>query len=75
MPADYSYLFDLPTADKLQLVEDLWDDIADSSDSLPVPQWQIDELRRRRALRVANPADGSNWEEVQQRILGRRPHD
>lgn len=72
MSADYSHLFELPTAEKLQLVEDLWDDIAASDEPLPLPQWQIDELRRRKALRLANPNAGSTWEEVQQRILGRQ---
>jgi putative addiction module component (TIGR02574 family) len=75
MAADFSYLFDLPTAEKLQLVEDLWDDIAASEEPLPIPQWQIDELRRRKAVRMANPMDGSTWEEVQERILGQRLND
>ncbi|MEX2142310.1 MAG: addiction module protein [Pirellulales bacterium] len=68
MSTDYSHLFHLPTAEKLQLVEDLWDDIAASDEPLPPPQWQIDELRRRKALRLADPNAGSTWKEVQQRI-------
>jgi putative addiction module component (TIGR02574 family) len=75
MTTDYSYLFDLPTADKLQLVQDLWDDIAASEEPLPIPEWQIDELRRRKTLRTANAMDGSTWQEVQKRILGRRLND
>lgn len=74
MTNDFSYLFQLPTADKLQLVEDLWDDIAASDDPLPVPQWQIDELRKRSQLHQDSDDWGSTWEEVQQRIQRRRPN-
>jgi putative addiction module component, TIGR02574 family len=74
MTNDFSYLFQLPTADKLQLVEDLWDDIAASDDPLPVPQWQIDELRKRSQLHQDSDDWGSTWEEVQQRIQQRRPN-
>ena len=38
MANDFSYLFKLPTAVKLQLVMDLWDDIAAGDEQLPVPQ-------------------------------------
>jgi putative addiction module component (TIGR02574 family) len=72
MSNDFSYLFRLPTADKLQLVEDLWDNIAASDEPLPVPQWQIDELRKRSQLHQDSDDCGSTWEDVQQRIQQRR---
>jgi putative addiction module component (TIGR02574 family) len=71
MSADLSHLFDLPTADKLKLVEDLWDDIAAGTDPLPIPPWQVDELRRRKQLRSDDKLRGSNWEEVRQRVRDR----
>jgi putative addiction module component (TIGR02574 family) len=74
MTNDFSYLFQLPIADKLQLVEDLWDDIAASGEPLPVPQWQIDELRKRSQLHQDSDDWGSTWEDVQQRIQQRRPN-
>jgi putative addiction module component (TIGR02574 family) len=72
MTNDFSYLFQLSTADKLQLVEDLWDDIAADDEPVPVPQWQIDELRRRKTLHQDGDNWGSTWEDVQQRIQERR---
>jgi putative addiction module component (TIGR02574 family) len=70
MNADLSHLFQLSMSEKLQLVEDLWDNIATSEEPLPVPQWQIDELRRRKAMRLENPETGSSWEDVRSQIIG-----
>jgi len=43
----YSGLFELDLAEKLQLVEDLWDSI--DPQSLPVLSWQKKELAKREA--------------------------
>jgi putative addiction module component (TIGR02574 family) len=37
----------LPAADRLQLVEDIWDSLAASVDSVPMPDWHRAELDRR----------------------------
>jgi putative addiction module component (TIGR02574 family) len=42
-----SEIFKLNLADKLLLVEDVWDSIADDSESLPMPEWHRRELERR----------------------------
>ena len=34
--------------EKLQLVEDLWDDLASSPENVPVLEWYIEELERRK---------------------------
>ena len=64
-------VFDLTAAEKLQLVEDLWDDLAASPESIPVHEWQKQELAARKARFVANPASGVSWEAVKQRIRNR----
>jgi putative addiction module component (TIGR02574 family) len=64
-------VFDLSPAEKLQLVEDLWDDLAANPDDVPVHDWQVQELERRKANLLANPATGLAWDEVKQRIRGR----
>lgn len=64
-------VFDLSPAEKLQLVEDLWDDLAANPDHVPVHDWQIQELERRKANLASNPASGLFWEEVQRRIRSR----
>jgi putative addiction module component (TIGR02574 family) len=64
-------IFDLSPSEKLQLVEDLWDDLAGSPDAVPVHEWQKQELARRKANLVKNPTSGLTCEDVKQRI--RRP--
>lgn len=61
-------IFDLSPAEKLQLVEDLWDDLAGNPADVPVHDWQIQELERRKANLRANPATGLAWEAVKRRI-------
>ena len=64
-------LFDLSAAEKLQLVEDLWDDLACNPADVPVHDWQKSELARRKANLQANPASGLSWEEVKRQIRSR----
>ncbi|MGD0382322.1 MAG: addiction module protein [Thermoguttaceae bacterium] len=67
-------VFDLSPAEKLQLVEDLWDDLAASPNAVPVHDWQKDELARRKANLMSNPASGLSWDEVKQRVRTRYGH-
>lgn len=64
-------IFDLTPAEKLQLVEDLWDDLAATPEALQVQDWQKEELARRKANLMKNPASGLTWEEVKRRIRNR----
>ena len=62
---------DLSPSEKLQLVEDLWDDLAATPEAVPVHDWQKEELARRKANLLQNPASGLSWEEVKRRVRGR----
>ncbi len=64
-------VFDLSPTEKLQLVEDLWDDLAANPEDVPIHEWQIRELERRKANLQANPASGMSWDEVKRRIRSR----
>ena len=64
-------IFDLSPSEKLQLVEDLWDDIAGTPEEVPVQDWQKQELARRKANLVNHPASGLSWDEVKQRVRAR----
>ena len=64
-------VFDLSPAEKLQLVEDLWDDLAAAPEDVPVHEWQKQELARRKANLQSKPGSGISWEEVKRRILSR----
>lgn len=65
-------IFDLTASEKLQLVEDLWDDLAASAEEVPIHDWQKEELARRKANLANNPASGLSWEEVKRRKMRRR---
>jgi putative addiction module component (TIGR02574 family) len=68
MTTDGRSVFDLSTSEKLQLVQDLWDDLAATPEAIPVYQWQMDELDRREAEFEKNPTATLSWEEVKRRI-------
>lgn len=61
-------IFDLSPSEKLQLVEDLWDDLAATPEAVPVHDWQKQELARRKANLLRNSASGLTWEEVKRRV-------
>lgn len=71
MPTQVASVFDLSPAEKLQLVEDLWDDLAATPEAIPVQDWQRQELARRKANLARNPASGLTWEEVKRRARSR----
>ncbi|HEX3657927.1 MAG TPA: addiction module protein [Pirellulales bacterium] len=64
-PADYSILLEgLSIAERILLVEEIWDGIAAEAESMPITQAQRDELDRRLAAADANPAAGQTWQQV-----------
>jgi len=64
-------VFDLSPSEKLQLVEDLWDDITSDPAAVPVYEWQKEELTRRKQNLLSNPASALSWEEIQRKIRSR----
>ena len=62
---------DLSPAEKIQLVEDLWDEIASNPNDVPVHQWQKDELNRRKERLSKYPETALNWEQIKQNIRNR----
>jgi putative addiction module component (TIGR02574 family) len=64
-------IFDLSPSEKLQLVEDLWDDLAATPEAIPVRDWHKEELARRKANLMQHPASGLTWEDIQRRVRGR----
>jgi putative addiction module component (TIGR02574 family) len=72
MRSDIPSVFDLSPEEKLQLVQDLWDDLAATPEVIPVHDWQKEELARRKANLLNHPASGLQWEEVKRRMRSRR---
>lgn len=64
-------VFDLSPSEKLQLVEDLWDDLASTPETIPIHEWQKEELARRKANLLSNPSSGLSWDEVKRRVRRR----
>ncbi len=61
----------LNPAERLQLVEDIWDSLIDLPDSIPITPAQRAELDRRVAKHRDDPHGAIPWEEVKNRILKR----
>lgn len=59
----------LSVTERVQLVEELWDSIARSNAEIPLPQWQRDELDRRKEKYAQNPDSVRTWDEVKNDIL------
>jgi len=64
-------VFDLSPPEKLQLVEDLWDDLAATPSEIPVHDWQKDELARRKANLTSKSSLGLSWDEIKRKVRSR----
>ena len=64
-------LLQLSIAERIQLVEDLWDSVAKDAAQLPISEAQRTELERRLARFAENPDATRPWEEVHQELLNR----
>jgi putative addiction module component (TIGR02574 family) len=67
---DPAELRTLPVAERLKLVEDLWDSIATDADALPLPDWHRAEIDHRLDALDTGASVGATWEEVRRRIAG-----
>jgi putative addiction module component (TIGR02574 family) len=68
MSMDNTNFRDMPVADKLRLVTQLWDDIASSSDPIVVPPEIIQEASRRSAELSADPSIAIDDDELWRRV-------
>ena len=60
----------MPIEQRIQLVEDIWDSIAELPEAVEIPGWHKRELEKRLEAYHANPNEGSPWLEVKKRIIG-----
>jgi putative addiction module component (TIGR02574 family) len=63
---DTAELRALPVAERLKLIEDLWDSI--DADALPLPDWHRAEIDRRLDALDKGTSVGAPWEDVRRRI-------
>lgn len=57
----------LSVAERIMLVEEIWDSIASEQDPFELTEAQRRELDRRLDAYQASPEDGSSWEKVKTR--------
>lgn len=67
-----SDVLSLSVPERIQLVEDIWDSIAEIPEAVPLTSDQKAELDRRLDAYHRNPDEGSPWGMVRERIRGRR---
>lgn len=70
MPIDPNELHALSDAEKLRIVEMLWDDLGESTEPIPLPEWVGREVARRRK-EMGDPSFGMSHEETWRRIANR----
>jgi len=62
----------LSVAERIQLVEDIWDSIAtEAPDSLQLSGADKEELHRRVEAHRADPSDAIAWEQVREKLFQR----
>ena len=67
MSIDADELRALPAAEKMRLVEMLWDDLGESTEPIPLPDW-VDREAVRRRDEMRDPSCGISHEEAWQQI-------
>lgn len=68
-PLPVSEILELPVAERIRLVELIWESVAAVPESVPVSDELKAEMDRRLSDFEANPEAGSPWEEVRERIV------
>lgn len=63
-------ILQLSVAERIQLVEDIWDSIALKPDDIPLTDMERQELDRRLLSYKENPNEGVSWDELKQKIIG-----
>jgi len=71
MAAALAEIEELSVAERIQLVQDIWDSIAAEPDQVPITEAQRRELDRRMAAYHRDSIGGATWPEVRARILNR----
>jgi putative addiction module component (TIGR02574 family) len=64
-------ILNLSVSERIQLVQDIWDSIAEAPDSVPLTDEQKAELDRRLDAYHRDPNAGSPWSVVHERFKSR----
>jgi putative addiction module component (TIGR02574 family) len=58
----------LSVADRLALVEEIWESISEDPGAMPVSERQLDEARRRLEQHAADPSTAIPWEQAEKKL-------
>lgn len=67
-----SQILELPTDERLQLVEAIWDSLIEVPEAIPVSDAVREELDRRLAAYYENPSSARPWREIKEELFGVR---
>lgn len=68
MSTELSDILQMSVAERIQLVEDIWDSIAAAPEAIPVTDAQKAELDRRLQAYADTPGEGVSWNELKERV-------
>jgi putative addiction module component (TIGR02574 family) len=65
-------ILSLSVPDRLQLLEEIWDSLAETPEAIPVTDAQLKELARRRRAHTRNPSAAKSWADVRAKLKRRK---
>ena len=68
-PLSKSDILALSVADRLALIEQVWDTLDEADSSIPMPDWHRTVLDDRIAAHERNPEAARPWDEVKAELL------
>lgn len=68
MNTQFSEILQLSVAERIQLVEDIWDSVAAFPDEVVLTEAQKKELDRRLQSYAQNPQEGIPWEDLKAQL-------
>ena len=71
MNTQLSEILQLSVAERIQLVEDIWDSIATVPEAISLTEEQKAELERRLEAYQANPSEGISWNDLKTKLRRR----
>ena len=72
MDTQFSEILQLSVAERIQLVEDIWDSIAVVPESVMLTEEQEAEINRRVEEYRANPNEGILWNDLKSNLLNKK---
>jgi putative addiction module component (TIGR02574 family) len=65
-----SHIFELPTDERVEIAQEIWESVVEHPEALPLTSAQKEELERRWKAFEQNPDEGEPWDDVKKSLLG-----